>query len=309
MRALVTGASGFVGQHLVERLTAEGHEVVAAAGPHDADAGIPIDLTDIDTLRAAFDISQPDVVFHLAAQAFVPRAIEAPQETYETNVMGTANLLQAMREFTQREHNARLVFVSSAEVYGSQPQSVMPLTESCAPNPVNPYAASKAAGEALVLGEARSFGVDAIITRAFNHIGPGQNERFAVPSFATQLAAIANGSEPVMHVGNLEAKRDFLDVRDVVAAYAALAERGEGAEIYNVCSGTAASMREILAELIRIAHVAVEVREDPSRMRPADVPLIYGDNTKLREHTGWAPQIPLRRTLQDVFRQAQMSAT
>jgi GDP-4-dehydro-6-deoxy-D-mannose reductase len=185
----------------------------------------------------------------------------------------------------------------------------MPLTEACAPNPVNPYAASKAAGEALVLGEARSFNLDAIITRAFNHIGPGQNERFAVPSFAAQLASIANGGEPVLLVGNLEAKRDFLDVRDVVAAYVALAERGESGEVYNVCSGTAASMREILAELIRIAHVPVEVREDPSRMRPADVPLIYGDNSKLRSHTSWSPQIPLRRTLQDVFRQAQMSAT
>ena len=310
MRALVTGASGFVGRHLVERLTAEGHEVAAAAGPHDAEGGIPIDLNDIDTLRAAFDIAQPHFVFHLAAQAFVPRAIEAPRETYETNIIGTANVLQALREFKERTADAlRLIFVSSAEVYGLQPQSAMPLQETCAPNPVNPYAASKAAGEALVLGEVRSFGVDAIITRAFNHIGPGQNERFAVPSFASQLAAIANGGEPVLYVGNLEAKRDFLDVRDVVAAYVALAHRGQSGEIYNVCSGAAASMREILAELIRIAHVPVEVREDPARMRPVDIPLNYGDNSKLRKDTGWSPQIPLRRTLQDVFRQAQMSAT
>jgi GDP-4-dehydro-6-deoxy-D-mannose reductase len=309
MRALVTGASGFVGQHLVERLTADRYETIGTAGPHDADSGLPMDLSDIDTLRAVLDIAQPDVVFHLAAQAFVPRAIEAPRETYETNVTGTANVLQALREYKDRGHSVRLLFVSSAEVYGAQPQSAMPLTETCAPNPANPYAASKAAGEALVLGEARSFGIDALITRAFNHIGPGQNERFAVPSFATQLAAIAAGSEPVLLVGNLDAKRDFLDVRDVVAAYVALAQRGESGEVYNVCSGTAASMREILAELIRIAHVPVEVREDPSRMRPADVPLLYGDNAKLRAHTGWAPQIPLRRTLQDVFQQAQMSAT
>jgi GDP-4-dehydro-6-deoxy-D-mannose reductase len=310
MRALVTGASGFVGRHLVERLTADGHEVIAAAGPHDADAGIPIDLQDVDTLHAAFDIAQPDAVFHLAAQAFVPRALEAPGETYATNVIGTANLLQALREFTDREQqSARLLFVSSAEVYGAQPASGMPIRESTAPNPANPYAASKAAAEALVLGEVRSFGLDAVITRAFNHIGPGQSERFAVPSFASQLAAIVAGSEPVMFVGNLDAKRDFLDVRDVAGAYVALAERGTSGEIYNVCSGTAVSMREILAELIRIAHVPVEVREDPARMRPADVPLIYGENAKLRERTQWAPQIPLRRTLQDVFRQAQMSAT
>lgn len=308
MRALVTGASGFVGRHLVGRLAASGNDVIAAGGPHDDDT-LPIDLNDIETLHAAFDIAQPDTVFHLAAQAFVPRALEAPAETYATNVTGTANVLQALREFKARaKRNVRLLFVSSAEVYGTQPASAMPLRESVAPNPANPYAASKAAAEALVIGEAHSFGVDAIITRAFNHIGPGQNERFAVPSFASQLASIAAGNEPVMLVGNLDAKRDFLDVRDVVDAYAALAERGASGESYNVCSGTAVSMREILAELIRIAHVPVEVREDPARMRPADVPVLYGDNTKLREQTGWAPQIPLRRTLQDVLRQAQMSA-
>lgn len=308
MRALVTGASGFVGTHLVERLRGAGHTVTAAGGPHDGGEHLPIDLNDVENLHAAFDLAQPDVVFHLAAQAFVPRALEAPAETYQTNVTGTANLLQALREHKARsQRNVRLLFVSSAEVYGAQPQSAMPIRESCAPNPANPYAASKAAAEALVLGEARSFGVDAVITRAFNHIGPGQNERFAVPSFAAQLAAIAAGGEPVMFVGNLEAKRDFLDVRDVVDAYAALAERGTAGEIYNVCSGTAASMREILAELIRIAHVPVEVRDDPARMRPADVPVMYGDNAKLRAQTGWEPKIALRATLQDVFRQAQMS--
>ena len=204
----------------------------------------------MENLHAAFDLAQPDAVFHLAAQAFVPRALEAPAETYKTNVTGTANVLQALREHTERsKRKVRLVFVSSAEIYGAQPQSAMPIVESCAPSPANPYAASKAAAEALVLGEVRSFGVDAVITRAFNHIGPGQNERFAVPSFAAQLAAIASGGEPVLLVGNLEAKRDFLDVRDVVGAYAALAERGESGQTYNVCSGTAVSMREILAEL------------------------------------------------------------
>ena len=306
MRALVTGASGFVGRHLVEHLSAGGHAVTSAGGPSDTEM-LPIDLRDIDSLHAALDLARPDAVFHLAAQAFVPRSIEDPAETYATNVAGTANLLQALREHRERSGtNVRLVFVSSAEVYGKQPQSAMPLVETVAPNPANPYAASKAAAEAIVLGEVRSFGVDAVITRAFNHIGPGQNARFAVPSFATQLAAIAAGGDPVLLVGNLEAKRDFLDVRDVVAAYITLAQRGTAGEIYNVCSGTAASMREILSELIRIAHVPVEVREDAARMRPADTPLLYGSNAKLREATGWAPAIALRATLQDVYREAQM---
>lgn len=303
MRALVTGAGGFVGRYLVERLRADETEVFAAGGLHDGDSHFPIDVLDTDTLHAAFDLAQPDVVFHLAAQAFVPRAIEAPAETYQTNVIGTANVLAALRAWQDRsKRSARLVFVSSAEVYGVQPPRAMPLLESRAPNPSNPYAASKAAAEAIVLGEVRSFGVDAVITRAFNHIGPRQNERFVVPAFAAQLAAIARGGEPVLHVGNLEPRRDFLDVRDVVDAYALLAARGEPGAIYNVCSGSAISVREILGELIRIARVAVEVREDPQRMRTSDVPVLYGSNEKLRGATGWSPRIALTRTLQDVYR-------
>ncbi|HLI94964.1 MAG TPA: GDP-mannose 4,6-dehydratase [Candidatus Baltobacteraceae bacterium] len=302
MRALVTGASGFVGRYLAEHLRAQAYDVIAAGGPHDAATHLPIDLADLESLDAAFDIAQPDVVFHLAAQAFVPRAIEAPQETYQTNVIGTANVLAALRAWRERsKQNVRLLFVSSAEVYGVQPQEAMPLDETSTPNPANPYAASKAAAEALVLGEVRAFGVDAVITRAFNHIGPGQNERFAVPAFAAQLAAIASGSEPVLVVGNLDARRDFLDVRDVVDAYVALARGGKSGEIYNVSSGSATSIREVLAELIRIAHVPVEVRQDSSRMRPSDVPLLYGCNDKLRAATGWSPRVPLRRTLQDVY--------
>lgn len=309
MRALVTGATGFVGRHLVQRLRADGWDVVSAGGPAErAEDVLPIELADVDTLHAAFDVAQPGIVFHLAAQAFVPRSMEAPSETYVANVAGTANVLQALREACKRfETSIRLLFVSSAEVYGAQTSTAMPLTESLAPNPVNPYAASKAAAEAIVLGEAHAFGVDAVITRAFNHIGPGQNERFVVPSFAAQLAAIARGADPVLMVGNLEAKRDFLDVRDVVAAYAALAQNGKSGEIYNVASGTAVSIRDILSELIRIAHVPVEVREDPSRLRPVDVPLVYGDNRKLREAADWSPSYTLRRSLQDVYRQAQMS--
>lgn len=310
MRALVTGASGFVGKYLVEALRGAGNDVVGAGGPHDGGAGfVPIDLTDPETIRAAFDLAAPDAVFHLAAQAFVPRAIEAPHETYQTNVLGTANVLEALRAHSKhRGESPRLLFVSSAEVYGARPPEAMPLRETLAPDPANPYAASKAAAEALVLGEAHSFGVDAVIARAFNHIGPGQNERFAVPSFAAQLAAIARGGEPVMRVGNLDARRDFLDVRDVVQAYIAIAQRGERGEIYNVASGTAVSMREVLGELIRIAHVPVEVRDDPARMRPSDTPVFVGDNTKLRAATGWKPEIPFRASIREIYAAAGDSA-
>lgn len=301
-RALITGASGFVGRYLTQRLLESGVAVFAAGGPGEPPRGMTVDVLDPRSLDAAFDASRPDVVFHLAAQAFVPRAIEAPQETYRVNVIGTANVLAALRAFRERANaQVRLIFASSAEVYGVQPPDAMPLEETRAPNPSNPYAASKAAAEALVLGEVRSFGVDAIVTRAFNHAGPGQNERFMVPAFAAQLARIARGGKPLLLVGNLTPRRDFLDVRDVVDAYAALAAHGRTGEIYNVCSGTAVSVREILGELIRIAHVPVEVRDDPDRMRPADVPVLYGNNAKLLEATGWSARIALRKTLQDVY--------
>jgi|SRR5579884_858703 len=308
-RALVTGASGFVGPYLLERLRSSGYDVVAAGGPQETSSEfLPVDLGDPQSLNAAFDIAEPAVVFHLAAQSFVPRSIEAPQETYEANVTGTANMLEALRAWRDRSKNdARFLFVSSAEVYGAQDGGSRPIDESAPLHPANPYAASKAAAEAIVLGEAQTFGIDAVIARAFNHIGPRQSDRFVVPSFAAQLAAIAGGAEPVLYVGNLEAKRDFLDVRDVVGAYAALAEHGKRCEIYNVCSGTATSIRDILAELIRIAHVPVEVRDDPQRMRPSDVPVLYGSNEKIRTEVGWSPGISLRRSLQDIYTYAKMS--
>ena len=177
-------------------------------------------------------------------------------------------------------------------MYGAQPAELYPLRETTAPRPRNPYAASKVAAEALALAYAASYGVDAVVTRAFNHIGPGQDERFAVAAFAAQIARAAAGGERRVSVGNLDASRDVLDVRDVCAAYVALLEGGGTAgEIYNVCSGTATTMRELLRRLIEIARVPVEVREDPARMRPADVPVSVGSADKLRSATGWAPHV------------------
>lgn len=296
MRALVTGAGGFVGKHLLAHLRAAGHEALESHA----------DVTDAQAVLAEFLSARPGVAFHLAAQAFVPESFGDPMRTYAVNVRGTANVLASVRALQSEGVRTRLLFTSSADVYGPHAPQEYPMEETTPAHPANPYAASKLAAEALVLGEVRAFGIDAIVTRAFNHIGPGQDARFAVASFAAQLAAAANGGAALMHVGNLQAKRDFLDVRDVVAAYGALAERGSSGEIYNVCSGTAVSMREVLGELIRIAHVPIEVREDPQRMRATDVPLAYGSNRKLRDACGWSPAIPLRRSLQDVYAAALM---
>jgi GDP-4-dehydro-6-deoxy-D-mannose reductase len=304
MRALVTGATGFVGQYLVDALRSDGAEVFACCGPNDSAPGyLRVDVSDARTIGAALDAARPTVVFHLAAQTFVPEALRAPIETYEINALGAARVAAAVRGYAGPP--PRILFTSSAEVYGAREPSEYPLRERLEPRPSNPYGASKAAAEAILLGEVCSLGLDAIVTRAFNHIGPGQNERFVVASLAAQLARIARGGPPQLYVGNLEAARDFLDVRDVVRAYVALARTGERGEIYNVCSGAAVTIRDLLGELIRIARVAVEVREDPARMRSADIPVLVGDAGKLRAQTGWERQIPLVRSLRDIFESAR----
>ncbi|HEY0614050.1 MAG TPA: GDP-mannose 4,6-dehydratase [Candidatus Elarobacter sp.] len=305
MRVLLTGAHGFVGRHLTAALRARGHDVVPADRA-ERDGGVAVDVTDPLALRAAFELARPDAVAHLAAQAFVPASLRDPEETFAINAQGTLHVLDAARAAAGDGLRPRVLVVSSADVYGAQPRAAYPLRETAPPLPRNPYAASKAAAEALAHAYARSFGVDVVVTRAFNHIGPGQDERFAVSAFAAQIARAAAGREPVVRVGNLDATRDFLDVRDVCDAYAELLDgAGEAGEIYNICSGTATTMREILRRLIEIARVPVEVRDDPERMRPADVPVSVGDASKLRAATGWTPRIPLSAALRAVYDDAR----
>jgi GDP-4-dehydro-6-deoxy-D-mannose reductase len=306
MRVLVTGSAGFVGGHLTAALRERGHEVFETDHTATGDA-LAVDVTDPLAVNGAFELARPDAVAHLAAQAFVPASLEDPERTFRINAGGTQNVLDAARGMAIAGARPRVLVVSSAEVYGAQPADAYPLRETTAPRPANPYAASKVAAEALATAYARSFGVDAVVTRAFNHIGPGQDERFAVPAFASQLARITAGTaEPVVHVGNLTATRDILDVRDVCDAYIRILEGGgEAGEIYNVCRGEATPMREILRRLIELAHVPVEVREDPARMRPADVPVSVGDAAKLREATGWSARIPLAAALRAVYDDAR----
>ena len=311
MRVLVTGADGFVGQWLIRAALDAGDEVVGATrGDHTRLTTLPVDaatkvrwlsfdLLEPQTVEAVVKEAKPEAVFHLAAQASVAQSLQDPAGTIETNVVGTANLLEACRAHAA---NATVIAVGSAEVYGTVEPSALPLREDAPIHPNNPYAGSKAAAEALALQYARSGWLRLVATRSFNHTGPGQSTAFAAAAFAKQFADIARGRQaPVLQHGNLSAQRDFLDVRDVVAAYRLLAVHGVSGTAYNVCSGHAVSMREIVEELGRLVDRPVELRQDEKRMRPSDTPIVVGDAGLLHRDTGWQPAIPLLRTLTDLY--------
>jgi GDP-4-dehydro-6-deoxy-D-mannose reductase len=300
MRVVVTGATGFVGRHLLDALREAGHEAIAVGGPHDAPPVTVLDIVDAQAVQRVVADAAPQAIVHLAGQAFVPQSVADPLGTLAINATGTANVLEAARAV-----RARVLVVSSAEVYGLQRPERMPLDETAVVRPANAYAASKLAAETYALAWHRSYGLDAVVARPFNHIGPGQDARFVVPSFAKQLAGIAAGAPPLMHVGNLDAQRDFLDVRDVVAAYVLLLANGRAGDVYNISSGRPVAIREVLRQLITIARVPVEIRDDPERMRASDLPILSGDATKLRAETGWEPRYSLAASLRDIYAAAR----
>lgn len=305
MRILVTGASGFVGRHVLAAARAAGHDPVPAGGPHDDAPFGRLDVLDPAAVRRAVADARPDAIVHLAGQAFVPQSVTDPLGTLAVNATGTANVLDAARAYRDDGGGAiRTLVVSSAEVYGHQRPDRMPLDENTPLRPANPYAAAKCAAEAFGQAWSRAYGLDVVIARPFNHIGPGQDARFVVASFARQLAEIAAGAPAVLRVGNLDAQRDFLDVRDVAEAYLALIANGRSPEVYNICSGRAVAIKEVLRQLIAIAHIPVEVRDDPERMRASDLPLMLGDASKLRAAGGWAPRYSLAASLRDVYADA-----
>jgi len=302
MRVLVTGAAGFVGSWLVPALVADGHTVFAAGQeghplPDDRMGAewVGMDVGSADSVAAAVERAAPDAVCHLAGQASVGQSFHDPLGTWDVNATGTLRMAAALPK------GARLLLVSSAEAYGSVPEAEQPIAEARPLRPCNPYAASKAAAEMAALQAGESGGLEVVVARSFNHTGPGQDPRFALASFARQLALIrAGGAEPVLHVGNLSARRDLLDVRDVVHAYVRLMEAGAPGGVYNVCSGVARSMADAVDELVDLSGTRARVEVDADRVRPVDVPLLLGDNARLRG-LGWEPAIPFRQTLSDLL--------
>ncbi len=302
-RVLVTGAGGFVGRHLVAALAARGARVHGAGlGPRPVGLALEgwrdADLAELALARDAVAEARADAVVHLAAQSSAARSFEAPGETFRANVSGTWSLLEAVRVESPA---ARVLVVSSSEVYGPIAPGTR-ASEATPFAPTSPYALSKAAAEEVAHAYGAAHGLDVVRARAFGHTGPGQDTRFVVPSFAKQLADIEAGrAEPVLRVGNLDVTRDLSDVRDIVEGYIVLLERGARGGVYNLCRGEGANLRDLVAELVRMARVQVSVEVDPTRLRPADMPWLVGDPSAIARDTGWAVRLPLAATLGDVL--------
>jgi GDP-4-dehydro-6-deoxy-D-mannose reductase len=307
MRVLVTGATGFAGSHLVEQLLESDHTVFGLIHPTSGhlpwpenERFLPIqgDLLDLNSLRAAFERSEPEQIYHLAGQASPGLSWRDPAGTIAVNTGGTANMLEAAREMGR----PRVLIVTSAHVFGRVSGDGEPLTEETQAAPADPYGVSKLAAAFLAPLYWQRYDLPVVEARPFNHIGPRQAPGFVVPDFASQVAAVKLGLvEPEIRVGNLDVERDFTDVRDIARAYRALAERGEPGESYLVCSGETVSVRWLLETLIELSGCEVKVIVDPELVRPAESPRIVGSYEKIKHHTGWTPTINLRQSLQETL--------
>jgi len=292
LRPLVTGAGGFAGRHLVAHLTDEGDEVLTT----DRSSGGP-DLLDAEGLTNLIVDLEPEVVYHLAGQSDAALSWDLPLETIRTNSEGTFNLLEAARVAGVD----RVVIITSSDVYGKISSDELPVTEDAPLRPVSPYGLSKAMADLIGSYAFLTYGQNVIRARTFNHFGPGQDRNAVCPGLAARIAEceVANGSS--IRVGNLDVKRDLTDVRDVVRAYRLLAIKGKPGVAYNVCSGVAISIREVLETLVLHSDRSIRFESDPALFRPVDLEVMYGDGTRIRTDTGWFPERSLEATLLEVL--------
>jgi GDP-4-dehydro-6-deoxy-D-mannose reductase len=288
-RLLVTGLSGFVGTRLQETLGAPWRLM-----------DVPrVDLREPGALDSYLAAAPPDAVIHLAGQTYVPQSFRDPAGTLQVNVLGTLNLLESLKRCG---FSGAFLFVSSGDVYGQVGEELLPVTEDLPPRPRNPYGVSKVAAELLCQQWSFTEPWRMMVARPFNHVGVGQKADFVIPAVARQIARIRHGlQEAVIDVGDIDVTRDFLDVRDVLAAYSGLLELGSNGDVYNVCSGCEYRLRDLVGRMAELAGVDLEIRQDPQRMRRAEQRRVCGSHAKLHAQTGWKPVIAMERTLQDVL--------
>jgi len=307
---LITGITGFVGSHLSEFLLDKNVEIYGIERWRSKTENIDhikdklklikADVRDAHSIENVIKKVEPNYIFHLAAQSFVPMSWNAPIETLETNIIGTVNLLEGVRK---SEIDPKIHIAGSSEEYGMVYPNELPIKETNPLRPLSPYGVSKVAQDRLGYQYHKSYGLKIVITRAFNHTGPRRGEAFVTSNFSKQIAEIEKGiKKPEISVGNLEAKRDFTDVRDIVKGYWLAINKCEYGEVYNLCSGKARSIKDVLDLLISLSKVKkIKIVQDPSRMRPSDVPILQGDFTKFHERTGWKPEIPFEKTMKDLL--------
>ena len=311
MRVLITGITGFAGSHLAEYILAN-HPDVEIFGTVrwrsrmdnvvsilDKIRLIEADIKDMVSLKSVLAESKPDRIFHLAAQSFVPTSWKCPAETFAINAIGEINLFEAVLDLGIKP---KIQVAGSSEEYGQVFSDEIPMKETNPLRPLSPYAVSKVAQDFLAFQYYKSYGLRTVRTRGFNHTGPRRGDVFVTSSFAKQIAEIEKKKRPpVISVGNLEAKRDFTDVRDMVRAYWLALERGVEGEVYNIGRGQAFSMKEVLDLLMSLSRAKMEVKVDPERLRPSDVPVLLADSTKFISLTGWQPMIPFKQTIVDLL--------
>lgn len=310
MKILITGITGFVGSHLADYLlTKDNVKIYGTVRWRSNTENIEnikdklilyeCDIRDATSVRNVIEKVKPDRIFHLAAQSYVVTSWHAPHEALATNILGEVNIFETIREL---KTNPFILIAGSSEEYGLVSENELPIKETAPLNPLSPYAVSKVGQDLLGYQYYKSYGLNIIRTRAFNHSGPRRGEVFVCSNFAKQIALIEKGKqEPIIYVGNLKAKRDFTDVRDIVRAYWLALEKCKPGEVYNICSGRARSIKEVLDILLGFTKVKIKIKQDPKRLRPSDVPVLQGDSSRFRKATGWKPEIPFEKTMEDLL--------
>lgn len=312
MKVLITGITGFAGSHLADYIL-ENHPDVELYGVYrwrsrteniehvlHRFTNVECDLRDANNVRSVLDYIRPDKIFHLAAQSFVPSSWRAPSESLDTNIIGQVNIFEAIKEL---KIDPWIQIACSSEEYGMVYSNEVPILESNPLRPLSPYAVSKVGQDFLGYQYFMSYGMKIIRTRGFNHTGPRRGDVFVCSDFAKQIVSIEKKRrEPVIYVGNLDARRDFTDVRDMVRGYwMALSGNCEPGEVYNICRGECWTIQQVLDMLVSYSNVDIRIEKDPKRLRPSDVPILLGDNTRFSKATGWKPEISFEQTLKDIL--------